>query len=71
MSIVDSLLKEPTMPHDGGKPASSRLPSPELAVPSSVPFSQNCRVDTLYLAFLSSFRIRMFVENAFVRFSMK
>ena len=36
MSIVDSLLKEPTMPHDGGTPASSRLPSaPELAVPSS------------------------------------
>ena len=36
MSIVDSLLKEPTMSHDGGTPASSRLPSaPELAVPSS------------------------------------
>ena len=34
MSIVDSLLKEPTMPHDGGTPASSRLSSPELAVPS-------------------------------------
>ena len=35
MSIVDSLLKEPTMPHDGGTPASPRSPQPELAVPSS------------------------------------
>ena len=35
MSIVDSLLKEPTMPHDGGTPASPRSSQPELAVPSS------------------------------------
>ena len=35
MLIVDSLLKEPTMPHDGGTPASPRSPQPELAVPSS------------------------------------
>ena len=35
MSIVDSILKEPTMPHDGGTPASPRSPQPELAVPSS------------------------------------